>query len=175
MAHPHMDYDPNGPVKRLREICLALPETIEQEAWGECTFRVAGKMFAMTDNNHHGTGRVAVWCKAPPMVQEILVASDSKRFFKPPYVGHKGWLGVRLDVEVDWDELVAILEDGWLMSAPKRLAVARRSTSAEVNTVAKRDRKRTGTVPAKVESSPLARAVAKSRKRLATLTSVRMK
>ena len=55
MAHPHKDYDPNGPIKQLREICLALPETIEKEAWGECTFRVAGKMFAMTDNNHQAT------------------------------------------------------------------------------------------------------------------------
>lgn len=121
MAHPHKEYDPDGPIPRLREICLALPEAIEKEAWGECTFRVGGKMFAMTDNDHHESGHVAVWVKAPPMVQEILVASDPKRFFKPPYVGHKGWVGVRLDVKVVWDELAAILRDGYLMSAPKRL------------------------------------------------------
>jgi hypothetical protein len=122
MAHPHKNYDPEGPIKRLREICLALPEATEKEAWGECTFRVGGKMFAMTDNDHHDSGHVAVWVKAPPMVQEILVDSAPARFFKPPYVGHKGWVGVRLDVKVDWGELAAILKDGYLMSAPNRLA-----------------------------------------------------
>jgi hypothetical protein len=122
MAHPHKNYDPEGPIKRLREISLALPEATEKEAWGECTFRVGGKMFAMTDNDHHDSGHVAVWVKAPPMVQEILVGSAPARFFKPPYVGHKGWVGVRLDVKVDWGELAAILKDGYLMSAPKRLA-----------------------------------------------------
>ena len=165
MAHPHKDYDPNGPVKHLREICLALPETIEKEAWGECTFRVGGKMFAMTDNNHHGDGRVAVWCKAPPMVQEILVGSDSTRFFRPPYVGHKGWLGVRLDVDVDWEELAAILEDGWIMSAPKRLAVTRRAANSKTDSAATGDRKKADGDQAKVDSSPRARALRKSRKR----------
>lgn len=125
MAHPRKYDDSNPAIKRLREICLALPETTEKEAWGECTFRVGGKMFAMTDNNHHNSGHVAVWIKAPAMVQEILVGSDPKRFFKPPYVGPKGWVGVRLDVKVRWDELAAILNDGYLMSAPKRLAAAR--------------------------------------------------
>jgi len=121
MAHPRMYDDSNRAIKRLREICLALPEATEKEAWGECTFRAGGKMFAMTDNNHHDSGHVAVWVNAPPMVQETLVRSDPVRFFKPPYLGHKGWVGVRLDVKVDWDELAAILKDGYLMSAPDRL------------------------------------------------------
>jgi hypothetical protein len=125
MAHPRKYDDSNPAIKRLREICLALPETTEKEAWGECTFRVGGKMFAMTDNNHHNSGHIAVWIKAPAMVQEILVGSDPKRFFKPPYVGPKGWVGVRLDFKVRWDELAAILNDGYQMSAPKRLAAAR--------------------------------------------------
>jgi hypothetical protein len=125
MAHPRKFDDSNPAIKRLREICLALPEATEKEAWGECTFRVGGKMFAMTDNDHHNSGHVAVWIKAPAMVQEILVGSDPKRFFKPPYVGPKGWVGVRLDVKVRWDELAAILNDGYQMSAPKRLAVPR--------------------------------------------------
>lgn len=122
MAHPRM-YDESTPaIKRLRKICLSLPEAFEKEAWGECTFRVTGgSMFAMTDNNHHDSGRIAVWIKAPPMVQEILVNADAKRFFVPPYVGPKGWLGVRLDYKVDWDELGEILKDGYLMSAPKKL------------------------------------------------------
>ncbi|MFZ1889951.1 MAG: MmcQ/YjbR family DNA-binding protein [Candidatus Binataceae bacterium] len=125
MAHPRKYDDSNPAIKRLREICLALPDTTEKEAWGECTFRVGGKMFAMTDNNHHNSGHIAVWIKAPAMVQEILVGSDPKRFFKPPYVGPKGWVGVRLDVKVRWDELAAILNDGYQMLAPKRLAAAR--------------------------------------------------
>ncbi len=122
MAHPRM-YDESSPaLKRLRKLCLALPEAFEKEAWGECTFRVTGgSMFAMTDCNHHDSGHIAVWVKAPPMVQEILVGADGKRFFVPPYVGPKGWLGVRLDYKVDWDELAEILKDGYLMAAPKRL------------------------------------------------------
>lgn len=130
MAHPRKYDDSNPAIRRLREICLALPETTEKEAWGECTFRVGGKMFAMTDNNHHDSGHLAVWIKAPAMVQEILVGSDPKRFFKPPYVGPKGWVGVRLDLKVRWDELAAILNDGYRMSAPKRLAVSRAQTGA---------------------------------------------
>ena len=122
MAHPRMYDDANPAIGRLRKLCLALPEAFEKEAWGECTFRVTGgSMFAMTDNNHHDSGRIAVWIKAPPMVQEILVNADAKRFFVPPYVGPKGWVGVRLDYKVDWDELGEILKDGYLMSAPKKL------------------------------------------------------
>lgn len=122
MTHPRMYDDSNPAIKRLRNMCLALPEAFEKEAWGECTFRVTGgSMFAMTDNDHHDSGHVAVWIKAPPMVQEILVNADGKRFFVPPYVGPKGWVGVRLDYKVDWEELAEILKDGYLMSAPKRL------------------------------------------------------
>ncbi len=114
------------PIERLRKICLALPTATEKEAWGEATFRVGGKMFAMTDNNHHNSGHVSVWCKAPAMVQEILVGSDHARFFVPPYLGYKGWIGVRLNVKkIDWVELATILEDGHRMTAPKRLAAPR--------------------------------------------------
>jgi len=119
MAHPRMYDDSNPTLKRLREICLALPGVFEKEAWGECTFRVgAGSMFAMTDNNHHNSGHLAVWVKAPAMVQEILASSDPKRFFIPPYMGKQGWVGVRLDYKVKWDELAEILKDGYLMSVP---------------------------------------------------------
>jgi hypothetical protein len=122
MAHPRMHDDSNPAMKRLRAVCLTLPDTFEKEAWGECTFRVTGgSMFAMTDNNHHGSGHVAVWVKEPLIVQEILVNSDPKRFFVPPYMGRKGWVGVRLDYKPNWDEVVGILKDGYLMSVPKRL------------------------------------------------------
>ena len=115
---------PRDPLPKLRSLCLALPEATEKIAWGEPTFRVRDKIFAMYDNNHHEAGHIAVWCKAPPGVQEILVNADPKKFFRPPYVGHKGWIGVRLDRQVDWDEIADILEDSYRMTAPKRLCAA---------------------------------------------------
>ncbi len=149
-------YDDSSPaIKRLRKICLALPEAFEKEAWGECTFRVTGgSMFAMTDCNHHQSGHIAVWIKAPPIVQEILVHADAERFFVPPYVGPKGWIGVRLDRKVDWKEVGEILRDGYQMSAPKRLRVAdsksppaskprpKRRQKAATRTAAKESRER---------------------------------
>ena len=84
------------PIDRLRKICLALPEAEEKEAWGDPTFRVRDKIFAM---EKRGDGRISVWCKAPEGSQMVLVGADPKRFFVPPYVGHKGWVGVRLDDE----------------------------------------------------------------------------
>jgi len=144
MPHQRMYDDSNPALKRLREICLALPEAFEKEAWGECTFRVTGgSMFAMTDNNHHQSGHVAVWVKAPPMVQEILVKSDGQRFFVPPYMGPKGWVGVRLDYKVKWDEVAGILKDGYLMSAPKRLGgrvPAAMEEAAAMSNIAKKRR-----------------------------------
>jgi len=126
-------YDDSNPaIRRLREICLALPEAFEKEAWGECTFRVTGgSMFAMTDNNHHRSKHIAVWVKAPLDVQELLVSADAKRFFVPPYVGSKGWIGVRLDYKVDWDELREILKDGYAMSAPRRLRALATGTAGQ--------------------------------------------
>ena len=82
---------------RVRKSCLALPEATEKEAWGAPTFRVRDRMFVMFMDNHHGDGRLAIWCNAPPGAQEALVASDPKHFFVPPYVGPNGWVGVRLD------------------------------------------------------------------------------
>lgn len=110
---------PDDPLKRLRAICLALPEATEKEAWGDPTFRVRDKIFAMPKK---GDGRVSLWCKAQPGVQEMLVDSDPERFFVPPYVGHNGWIGVRLDIEIDWDEVADLVECGYRMTAPKRLS-----------------------------------------------------
>ncbi|MBV8142483.1 MAG: MmcQ/YjbR family DNA-binding protein [Verrucomicrobia bacterium] len=116
-----MDDESDKLINRLRDVCLAFPAVVEKEAWGECTFRArGGKMFAMTDCNHHNSGHVAVWVMAPPKVQEGLARSGPDRFFKPPYVGAKGWVGVVLDARTKWDELGAILRDGYLMSAPVR-------------------------------------------------------
>ncbi len=109
----------DDPLDRLRAICLAFPEATEQEAWGDPTFRVRNKIFAM---QKVGDGRRSAWLKAPLGAQDLLVGADPERFFVPPYVGHHGWVGVRMDVPVDWDELADILEDGYRMTAPKRLA-----------------------------------------------------
>jgi hypothetical protein len=109
---------------RLRATCLALPETAEKEAWQTPTFRVRGKMFAMFAEDHHGDGRIAVWCKAPVGAQEALVESDPEHFFRPPYVGPSGWVGVRLDRGLDWGEVADIVREGWRVAAPKKLAAA---------------------------------------------------
>ena len=105
-------------VGRLRAICLALPEATEQETWGDPTFRVRGKIFAMVKR---GDGRVSAWCKAPLGAQGVLVGADPARFFVPPYVGHRGWIGVRLDVGVDWDEVADLVAESYRLTAPKRL------------------------------------------------------
>jgi hypothetical protein len=107
------------PIDRLRAICLGLPEAAEKEAWGDPTFRVRGKIFAM---EKRGDGRVSLWCKAPPGSQMVLVGADPERFFVPPYVGHKGWVGVRLDSEPDWEEIALLVERSYRLIAPKRLA-----------------------------------------------------
>ena len=105
-------------------MCLALPEAHEVEAWGEPTFRVRNKMFAMYANaaNHHGDGRPGVWCKSNHVNQELLIRSAPDRFFKPPYVGPSGWVGVYLDAACDWEELAAILREAYRLAAPKKLA-----------------------------------------------------
>jgi hypothetical protein len=82
---------------------------------------VRGKTFAMFLDNHHGDGRVALWCKAPPGAQAEIVAADPRRFFVPPYVGPRGWIGARLDLDPDWGAVAACVEDSYRMTAPKRL------------------------------------------------------
>jgi hypothetical protein len=110
---------------RLRAICLALPETSERLSHGAPTFFVRGKRaFVMVLTNFHGDGRFALWCAAPEGMQEILVEADPERFFVPPYVGHRGWLGVRLDRGLNWDEIAGIAEDAYAEVAPTKLVEA---------------------------------------------------
>lgn len=111
------------PLPRLRKLCLALPEAHEQVAWGEPTFRVKNKLFAMyaSAGTHHGKGRPAVWIKASPTNQQLMLAAAPDRFFSPPYVGPSGWIGVWLDRRVRWSELPDLLEDGYRMVAPRKL------------------------------------------------------
>ena len=97
-------------VERLRRICLGLPGVTEKIAWGELTWRV-GKIFAQMDTHHHGSDHVAVWLAVPPGLQEALIAEDPERFFRPPYVGQKGWVGVRIDGRLDGDVLASVVRD----------------------------------------------------------------
>ena len=114
-------------LERIRRICLALPETSERLSHGAPTFFVRGKRaFLMVLANHHGDGCFAIWCAAEAGVQEMLVQADPERFFRPPYVGHRGWLGVRLDRGLDWDELAGIAEDAYAEAAPPKLVDAAR-------------------------------------------------
>ena len=114
---------PAQPLPRLRKLCLALPEAHEVEAWGEPTFRVRNKLFAMfaSPATHHGNGRAAVWCKAAPGNQALMVRAAPDRFFVPPYVGPSGWIGIWLDGPADWAELGDLLRDSYALVAPKRL------------------------------------------------------
>jgi hypothetical protein len=109
-----------NPLALLRDLCLALPESSERPSHGEPTWFVGGKVFVTCADRHHDD-RVAFWCAAPAGVQAALVASAPDRFFVPPYVGHRGWLGVYVDVPVDWDEVREIVTDAYRMVAPKRL------------------------------------------------------
>ena len=104
---------------RLRKICLALPEAVEKVAWGDATFRVKDKIFAM---EKRGDGRVSVWFKAPPGSQPMLISADPDTFFRPPYVGHKGWVGMRLDKKPDWEEVAVLMRRSYHLTAPKKLA-----------------------------------------------------
>jgi hypothetical protein len=120
-------------VNRLRKICLALPEATEKVAWGEPTWR-AGKMFAQMDTFHHAADHVAVWLPGRPGLQEGLVAEDPEQFFVPPYVGHKGWVGVRIDRRPDWNVVARLVEDAYRWVAPPHLA-ARLDTSRRARAV----------------------------------------
>jgi hypothetical protein len=107
-------------LERLRAICLALPGASERVSHGEPTW-FAGKKTFVTYANHHHDDRLAFWCAAPPGAQEILAAAEPGRFFRPPYVGVRGWLGVYLDVPVDWAQVESLVQDAYRMVAGKKL------------------------------------------------------
>ena len=112
-------------LRQVREICLALPEATERLSQGSPAFFVRDKKtFVMYLDDHHGDGRLALWCAAPAGMQEALVAGEPAHYFVPPYVGHRGWLGVRLDRGLDFNEIAGAIEDAYLAVAPKRLVAA---------------------------------------------------
>lgn len=109
------------PVDLLRAICLSLPETTEKIAWGEPTWRVRGKLFAQLDDHHHGAEHLAVWLPAPLGEQEAMIFTDPQRFFRPPYVGPRGWVGVRIDGRPSWTQVASLVERAYRLVAPPRL------------------------------------------------------
>lgn len=109
---------PRGPTERLREICLALPEAEERETWEIPTYRIRGRIFALQSASDE---RDAVWCKAQEGSQELLVQADPDRFFRPPYLGHKGWVGMWLDRKADWKEVAELVRRSYCLIAPKKL------------------------------------------------------
>jgi hypothetical protein len=116
---------PPGPLERVRAACLALPETGERLSHGSPAFFIREKRcFVMYQDDHHGDGRLALWCAAPEGMQHALASGNPDAYFVPPYVGHRGWIGVRLDRDLPWDEVAGAIEDAWLTVAPKRLADA---------------------------------------------------
>jgi hypothetical protein len=110
------------PLQKVRELCLALPEVSERLSHGEPTWFVQGKKTFVMYSTHHHSGHLGFWCAAPPGAQAALIASDPGRFFRPPYVGHRGWLGVCLEGKIDWDEIADLIEDAYRVIAPKSLA-----------------------------------------------------
>ena len=110
-------------LSRVEEICLALPETSTKLSHGAPSFAVAGKMFAYFTDNHHDDGRIAVLVKTSGAEeQEMLLESDPTLYYRPPYIGHKGWIGLRLDrCEPDWDHIGNRIAQSWELAAPRRL------------------------------------------------------
>jgi hypothetical protein len=115
---------PLDPLGRLQEICLRFPEVTERPSHGAPSWYVRDKkMFAtLWADGHHDHHFPHLWCAAPPGVQDELIQSEPDRFFRPPYVGGRGWIGVRLDGVVDWDEIAEVCEEAYRLVAPKSLA-----------------------------------------------------
>ena len=107
-------------LRRVRRICAALPGTTEKLSHGEPTFFAAKKVYAMFANNHHDDGHIAIWIPAPPGLQATLIKTEPKKFFMPPYVGVRGWVGIELE-EVDDDELGFHISEAWRLIAPKKV------------------------------------------------------
>ena len=107
---------------RVRAICMALPEVSERLSHGEVTWFIRDKrVLASMDDHHHGADHFALTCPAPPGVQHELIELEPDRFYRPAYVGPSGWIGVRLDRDVDWDEIERIIDDAYRLKAPRTL------------------------------------------------------
>ena len=122
-------------VERVRRICLALPETSERLSHGEPTFFVHKKVFVMFANNHHNDGHIAIWLPVPPGFQADLLEESPQVFFMPPYVGHRGWIGIDLNQVSDAD-LKMHIHIAWELIAPKRVRAQLRAAAAQEESAA---------------------------------------
>ena len=113
-----------GVADRVRALCTAWPGVTEKTSHGSPAFFVKKQFVMLWADGHHEHGFPHLWCAAPEGAQEALVAAAPARFFRPPYVGHRGWIGVRLDGRVDWDEIAAVCEDAYRTVAPASLVRA---------------------------------------------------
>jgi hypothetical protein len=119
-------------LRRVRRLCLALPDVTERLSNGAPAFFIADKrMFVTFHDDHHGDGRVAIWCAAPAGAQELLVNAAPEHYFVPPYVAHLGWIGLRLDRDVDWDEVADVIDEAWGTRAPRTLTAKRNAARPE--------------------------------------------
>ena len=114
---------------RVTKLCLALPEVVDQSSGQHVAFVVRGKKFAYYLDDHHGDGRLAIWCAAPPGMQEALVQGEPEHYFRPPYVGHRGWIGVHLNRGLDWNEIAGAIEEAYCEVAPASLVERARGGS----------------------------------------------
>ena len=119
----------NQQLERVRRICFSLPETTERLSHGEPTFFVKNKVFVMFANNHHNDGHIAVWLPVPSGFQSTLIESAPQTYFKPPYVGARGWVGVELD-QINDEELTYHIQVAWELTAPRRLLAKARAEEA---------------------------------------------
>src|SRR4051812_11098695 len=118
-APVRVEVDSEEQLLRVRRICSALPGTMEKLSHGEPTFFVGKKVYAMFANNHHNDGHVAIWIPTAPGSRAALIKSSAQKFFFPPYVGVKGWVGIELE-SMDDDELGFYVSEAWKMIAPKK-------------------------------------------------------
>lgn len=105
----------------VRTLCLSFPGTSERDSHGAPTFFIQNKLsFVQYRNNHHGDGRLALWCAAAPGTQATLTEAEPELYFVPPYVGHLGWIGLRLDRHAKWEDIAVTIGDAYLARAPKK-------------------------------------------------------
>lgn len=142
---------PPSPIARLRKIVRQLPDAHEVEAWGEPTFRVNNKLFAMfaSSGTHHADVD-SVWIKATPVNQGFIIGSNPKRYFLPPYVGPSGWVGAKLEGRVNWTEIAGLLRDAYDLTLVKKKA---RPKKTSVETKAQPQRPRRNTQPRRAKVS----------------------
>ena len=121
ITHPSQPPSDGLILAGLREVCLVLPGVEERVNHGMPTFGIVGRRAFANLHENQFDGRSTLWFKAAPGVQDELVEQESDRFFVPPYLGQRGWMGLHLDVDLDWQEVAGMVEEAWRLTAPKRL------------------------------------------------------